>query len=547
MTTIRPRAILAAVALAFLSVSAEALTGTAQAAPPRRRDTTPPAVSIAAPGAGATVAAVVTVSATATDDVGVVGVQFRLDGENLGPEVTVAPYTLAWDTVPAADGPHALTAIARDAAGNATTSEAVAITVDNPPRLRRGVFSSTGAETAVEPAVLANPLVEGVTIRSRWQTVEATEGVHDWSYLDAEVSRVAGAGKQILLRIASGGRNTPAWVMTPEVQTFSFLDDNPYSPTYNTTVTIPVFWDPAFLERKRRFIAAVGQRFGAIPGFVLVSASCANALTDDWNVPHSPDEVQAWFAVGYSSDKLIDACAQVIDATMAAFPDQLVLMAIGRNGNQLDPDTDFVARHVIGYGRSVYPGRFFVQKNSLSARTPDPATTTSLEGWQPLYDSRPEVGGQMLWYVTNDPTCRMNGQVAPCDPATMLSQAVQTGANYGMQYEEIYERDVVNPDLATVIRDAADVLSPPTAPAGLTATATSSTQIRLTWTAATDSVGVTGYRIRRDGVEIASTATIAYQDTGLTPAATYTYEVSALDGAGNESPRASVTATARKK
>src|SRR5207249_6862748 len=60
-------------------------------------DTTPPTVSITAPAAGATVAGTVTVSASATDNVGVVGVQFKLDGVNLGAELTTVPYSLSWN------------------------------------------------------------------------------------------------------------------------------------------------------------------------------------------------------------------------------------------------------------------------------------------------------------------------------------------------------------------------------------------------------------------------------------------------------------------
>src|SRR5439155_4846550 len=74
----------------------------------------------------------VTVSASATDNVGVVGVQFKLDGANLGTEVTVAPYSVSWNTATAA-GAHTLTAVARDAAGNATTSPAVSVTNDTTP------------------------------------------------------------------------------------------------------------------------------------------------------------------------------------------------------------------------------------------------------------------------------------------------------------------------------------------------------------------------------------------------------------------------------
>src|SRR5438445_5455982 len=92
-------------------------------------DTTPPTVSITAPAAWATVSGTVTVSATASDNVGVVGVQFKLDGANLGAEVTAAPYATSWNTALAAIGAHTLTAVARDAAGNTTTAAAVSVTV----------------------------------------------------------------------------------------------------------------------------------------------------------------------------------------------------------------------------------------------------------------------------------------------------------------------------------------------------------------------------------------------------------------------------------
>jgi len=99
------------------------------AAPPP--DTTAPVVSLAAPAAGATVAGVVTISASATDDTAVAGVRFKLDGANLGPEITSAPFSMTWDSTGAANGAHTLTAVARDAAGNTATSAAVSVTVAN--------------------------------------------------------------------------------------------------------------------------------------------------------------------------------------------------------------------------------------------------------------------------------------------------------------------------------------------------------------------------------------------------------------------------------
>ena len=92
-------------------------------------DNVVPTVSITAPGGGAVVAGTTVVSASATDNVGVSGVQFLVDGSALGAEVTTAPYTVSWDTTTVATGAHSLTAVARDGAGNTTTSGAVTVTV----------------------------------------------------------------------------------------------------------------------------------------------------------------------------------------------------------------------------------------------------------------------------------------------------------------------------------------------------------------------------------------------------------------------------------
>ena len=95
-------------------------------------DTTAPLVSVSAPTPGSVVAgSAVTVSASASDNVGVAGVQFKLDGANLGAEDTSAPYSIVWDTTGVANGPHTLTAVARDAANNTATAADVGVTVSN--------------------------------------------------------------------------------------------------------------------------------------------------------------------------------------------------------------------------------------------------------------------------------------------------------------------------------------------------------------------------------------------------------------------------------
>jgi hypothetical protein len=93
-------------------------------------DTAAPVVVFTNPSAGARITGVVTLLATASDNVGVLGVQFQLDGANVGSEATTSNPSLAWDTKSAPDGTHVLSAIARDAAGNRGTS-AVTVVVSN--------------------------------------------------------------------------------------------------------------------------------------------------------------------------------------------------------------------------------------------------------------------------------------------------------------------------------------------------------------------------------------------------------------------------------
>jgi hypothetical protein len=94
-------------------------------------DTTAPTVALTAPGASARVAGAVKVAATASDALGVAGVQFKLDGANLGAEDRYAPFEMTWDTRSKPDGRYTLTAVARDVAGNARTSAARGVTVRN--------------------------------------------------------------------------------------------------------------------------------------------------------------------------------------------------------------------------------------------------------------------------------------------------------------------------------------------------------------------------------------------------------------------------------
>ena len=93
-------------------------------------DTTPPTVSLTAPADGAMVSGTITITADASDNVAVAGVQFSVDGNNIGALDTTSPYSVMLDTTTLADSSHTLTAAALDTSGNVDT-DSIAIIIDN--------------------------------------------------------------------------------------------------------------------------------------------------------------------------------------------------------------------------------------------------------------------------------------------------------------------------------------------------------------------------------------------------------------------------------
>jgi chitodextrinase len=75
----------------------------------------------------------------------------------------------------------------------------------------------------------------------------------------------------------------------------------------------------------------------------------------------------------------------------------------------------------------------------------------------------------------------------------------------------------------------------PGAPSNAAATVQTPRQVKVTWTASTDNVGVTGYKVYRNGSQVGTSATTSYTDTGLQQNSTYTYTLSAYDAAANNS------------
>ncbi len=173
--TVQPECLRAARAQFFLpalAVLASACGGGGSSPPPP--DTTPPAVSVTAPPGD--VSRTVTLEVSVSDNVGVASVEFRVGGTLIATDST-APFTADWDTGTVADGAHEISAVARDAAGNSTTSAGVLVTVSNqvqfaltlsgaeedPPRSTAGSGSGTLDVNLISGALSGSVTVTGFT------------------------------------------------------------------------------------------------------------------------------------------------------------------------------------------------------------------------------------------------------------------------------------------------------------------------------------------------------------------------------------------------
>ena len=362
----------------------------------------------------------------------------------------------------------------------------------------KGIVSTPATEPGGFPdQILNDTRIVGLDIGGKWQDIEATEGVYDWSSIDSELAKAEAHGKKVVFTIVSGGVNVPDWLLTdyPDIQTFSFIDTNPYHSTYGQELTIPVFWDPIFLAKKIALIQAAGAHFAAHSSIVVVGCAFANATTEDWNIPDAPEDIANWLAAGYTSELMVNAGQTIIDATMAAFPNQNVVLAIGRGAGNLDPTPDYLSETVAAYATTTY-GRFITTKFSLSATTPDPSMSTSLDNWQILFDQCPNVAAQMLSYVSADSTYRMNGE-RPGDPGTVLLNAIVIGTHYGTQYQELFEVDLEDPTLSSVIDIGNYLLTVtpprPVAPSDLNGTTSGRYVAHLTWS--DNASNELGYRV----------------------------------------------------
>ena len=151
------------------------------------------------------------------------------------------------------------------------------------------------------------------------------------------------------------------------------------------------------------------------------------------------------------------------------------------------------------------------------------SSTTSMGG---VYDTNGVKKSSMVDYKFSNNATKLRLQ-------NILWFSTNTSDQLFTYAPTIYEVNGQEPTIQELI-DGPDTQAP-TAPT-LSSTAQTDTTVDLSWTAATDNVAVTGYRVYKDAIlETTLGNVLSYQVTGLTASTTYDFTVTALDAAGNES------------
>jgi hypothetical protein len=325
------------------------------------------------------------------------------------------------------------------------------------PTFAPGLFVLGTTDKPISKSLAATSSVAGLAVRTAWSTNEPSDGVYDWTFLDAQIQEAKSAGKKISIYVAV---DTPAWLTSAGVQSITFTSHN------GNTHTIPVPWDQVFLGRFTDFIAAFGARYHDEPTVAYVRGA-TEAVTNGWGLTWTTDDGTTLADHGYaSSATLLDAMKRVVDAMMTAFPATPEWLEVGIVDDPTPfgiPTNSYFGEQIAAYSFTTYPDRSGVWREDLSACTANPPTRGD---WTVIAAHPGRNGAQMVWNVEDGPpTFRMDGcmKASPNDAPTVLNDAIQNGVGFGMHYFEIYASDWDNPDpgVATVLSAAAASLGAP--------------------------------------------------------------------------------------
>jgi hypothetical protein len=408
-------------------------------------DSTAPTVSLTAPAGGATVSgAAVTVSANASDNVAVVGVQFQLDGANLGAEDTASPYSITWDSRTAANGGHTLTAIARDGAGNTTTSAAVGVTVSNDltaptVAMTAPADGSTATGTAVTVSATAADnvgvagvqfLLDGAALGTEvttapysmsWNSTTATNGAHTLSARARDAAGNTTTSATVSVTVSNVAASGP-----PVVDATKFKDQNTASKTVAVTGVTTALPNELLLA----FIGTDQAGASAITVSSIAGGGLTWTLVKRTNAQSGTSEIWRAFATTTLSNVTITATlSQTVSSAMTIVTFSNVdttgvngANAVGATGTQNKP----AGAPIVEFTTTRANSMVFAVGNDF-----DSATARTVPAGQTMIHQTLATVGDTYWVQ------RLNGTVPTAGTLVTINDTAPTGDRFNFSAVEI--------------------------------------------------------------------------------------------------------------
>jgi fibronectin type 3 domain-containing protein len=478
-------------------------------------DTTAPTVSVTAPTNGATVSGTTTLTATASDDSGTVSKVEFYNGTTLLGTDTTSPYSFSWNTTTVANGSKTITAKAYDPSGNVGTSSVITVTVNNVAACTTG--------TLAPPTALTKGAVTYTSIALSWTAPSPTSGCSITGYKvfrnGTQVGTTTGATTYTDSGLTSG---------TSYAYSVQATDSGPNTSAQSTTANATTTAD---------------NLAPSVPGSVSVTGTTAGSVGLGWSASTDNPNPGGSGVKGYNvyrngSSTPLNATpltgTTYSDTTVSASTSYTyVITAIDNTSNESAPSTvaNATTPAPTCSGTPSVPGGLHATAETLNSVSFAWTASTASAGCT-LSGYHVYRGGTLVTDVTSA-TSFTNSGLSPNTSYSYTLAAFDTSGHTSAQTSAV--------SIATTPDTTA-----PTAPGSVTATATGSAQVNLAWTAGTDNVGITGYKVYRSdkgAVALAtlSGSTLTYSDTTVAANTSYTYQVSALDAANNESPKTTAT------
>jgi hypothetical protein len=523
-------------------------------------DTQAPTVSVTAPVSGATVSGPTTISANASDNTSVVGVQFKVDGTNIGAEDTSSPYSITWDSATVANGSHTLTAVARDPAGNSATSAAITITVNN----------TTG------PMLLGDQTVESTADSNSSGEAEA------FSYT-AVASGTAGtasfyvnsgsAATSLKVGIYSNNNGHPGTLLTsgtlasPKAAAWNLVSLSPgASLSSGTTYWIGFLGTGGSLNYKDQSAGFCSESYATAGQTNLpttwssgqswpscaASAYVSGTLVSD-NVPPTVSVTAPIDGSTVSGNTTITANASdnvgvtkvewYLDGSLQGSTTSSPYSFTWNTRNASNGSHQITSKSYDAAGNMGTSTAITVTvSNDLTAPTVPTGLSVTSAGMTQT---------QLSWNASTDDTAvtgyhiwRNGTQVATVTTTSYTDSNLTSGTTYNYSISAFDANGNESAQSATVSATTDSDTTPPTSPTNLAQTGSTASTATVSWSASTDNVGVAGYNYYNGGVlPLGSTTNTNVTFTGLSCGTNYTVGIDAFDAAGNHSSQATATIT----